>query len=105
METNVQPPTKRQKTNQQPSAITKTAFSKSQLSTYSQKLERFSTVNSNFYSLPNLISSSSSGDTLAESKNIENVDESEIRRLEKKLGIKSGGKLTKAFKNDGLDGN
>jgi nucleolar MIF4G domain-containing protein 1 len=67
-------------------------------------LERFSITNPNFYSLlkdSNLISSSSSEDTLTESKNI---DEKEIRRLEKKLGIKSGGKLTKAFEDDGLDG-
>ncbi|CAG8457802.1 1519_t:CDS:10 [Dentiscutata heterogama] len=32
------------------------------------------------------------------------AEELEIRRLEKKLGIKSSGKLTKAFAEDGLDG-
>ncbi|RIB13752.1 hypothetical protein C2G38_2144385 [Gigaspora rosea] len=37
---------------------------------------------------------------LAESSDAEEL---EIRRLEKKLGIKSGGKLTKAFAEDGLD--
>ncbi|CAG8610468.1 20798_t:CDS:10, partial [Cetraspora pellucida] len=31
------------------------------------------------------------------------AEEREIKRLEKKLGIKSGGKLTKAFSEDGLD--
>ncbi|CAG8792556.1 4520_t:CDS:2, partial [Dentiscutata erythropus] len=38
---------------------------------------------------------------LAESSDAEEL---EIRRLEKKLGIKSGDKLTKAFVEDGLDG-
>ncbi|CAG8561932.1 29116_t:CDS:10, partial [Gigaspora margarita] len=37
---------------------------------------------------------------LAESSDVEEL---EIRRLEKKLGIKAGGKLTKAFAEDGLD--
>ena len=74
------------------------------MNSHSQKLERLYTTNPNFYSLlkdSNLISSSPSKDTSAES---ENIDEREIRRLEKQLGIKSGGKLTKAFEDDGLGG-
>jgi hypothetical protein len=115
MKINAQPPAKRQKTNQLQSFTAKSTFSKSiklstekskstKTSSYSQKLERLSATNPNFYSLlkdSNLISSSSSVDVLAESRN---NDEEEIRRLEKKLGIKSAGKLTKAFGKDGLDG-
>ncbi|GBB87173.1 hypothetical protein RclHR1_13610001 [Rhizophagus clarus] len=115
VDANVQPPEKRQKINHQSqSSINTTSFSKivkysvkksksTKMNSFSQKLERLSITNPNFYSLlkdSDLISSSLSEDTLAESKNI---DEKEIRRLEKKLGIKSGGKLTKAFEDDGLD--
>ncbi|CAG8695489.1 4811_t:CDS:10, partial [Funneliformis mosseae] len=67
----------------------------------SWKLEKLSTTNPNFYSLledSNLVVSNKN--TLTESKS---VDDKEIKRLEKKLGIKSGGKLTKAFEEDGLD--
>ncbi|PKC09751.1 hypothetical protein RhiirA5_356315 [Rhizophagus irregularis] len=114
VETNIQPPEKRQKINHQSQSSINTATSSkiikfsakkpksTKMSSYSQKLERLSITNPNFYSLlkdSNLISTSSE-DTLAESKN---TDEKEIRRLEKKLGIKSGGKLTKAFEDDGLD--
>ncbi|RIA95423.1 hypothetical protein C1645_816653 [Glomus cerebriforme] len=114
VETNVRSPTKRQKTNHQPQLSTiiptlskctkpSTKRSKSKMNSYSQKLEKLSVTNPNFYSLlkdSNLISSSLSKDTLMEYKNI---DEKEIKRLEKKLGIKTGGKLTKEFEDDGLD--
>src|SRR6266540_2622997 len=100
-EKNVQPPTKRQKTHHQSqSSLTKTISStkkskSTKMNSHSQKLEKLSITNPNFYSLlkdSKLIFSND--DILAESKD---VDEKEIRRLGKKLGIKSGGKLTKAF--------
>ncbi|CAI2167825.1 11174_t:CDS:10 [Funneliformis geosporum] len=91
---NVQSPAKRQKTNQSQPSTTK-------IISDTNKLEKLSTTNPNFYSLlkdSNLVFSNKK--ILPESKN---VDDKELKRLEKKLGIKSRGKLTKAFEEDGLD--
>ncbi|CAG8457939.1 2656_t:CDS:10 [Scutellospora calospora] len=69
-----------------------------------QKLEKLYETNTNFFSLlqdANLVNASD----IFSSKLVKSSDteEREIRRLEKKLGIKSSGKLTKAFAEDGLD--
>lgn len=70
-------------------------------SKFSRQVEKLSQTNPGFYSL--LVSSDIIHDDSPSNKR-QLEEEMELRKLEKKLGIKKKKKLTSAFAKDGLDG-